>query len=819
MKAHFFTAFLIATLAGCWHAAQAQDNLAVIDNFRYQGEPQARAAWKPMAGSLPVALVAPEGQPALRLACNFTGSKIERASWDRAVRLDLSSCRGVLFEVLCTNAGPVSHFSLYFQSGPGWYHAAFYPDSSTEWQTIRVLKGDMRPEGQPAGWDKIQTIRISAWRGGDTDTEFLLRNFRKAGVLGADAHVLVVRADTVAEGRPAEAQTVANTAATVTSVFEAEAVGCVTVSDRALEKRQLARAKLVVLPYNPVLPDAALSALLEYAQSGKPLLAFYSIPPALLPLLNVEDGPHVKEARTGHFAAMRFSAGGPPGIPTVVTQRSWNIRALAPVPGKSQTWAEWVDEAGTPTGYAAVIGSSNAVVLTHILLPDDRLNKRRMLLAIAARLAPEVVRPRVEAAIADIGRVASFKSYEEAVTEIRRLGEGQPAVQAALDAAARLRAKAQTAAVAGPLPEAATEAESAREKLVEAFCRAQTPLAGEFRAFWCHSAFGVQGLGWDQAIQRLAENGFTAILPNMLWGGAAYYDSAVLPVAAEARERGDQIRQCLAACKRYGVQVHVWKVNWNLGSAAPKEFVERLRREGRLQASSAGKEERWLCPSHPQNQQLEIASLVEVARQYDVDGIHFDYIRYPDADHCFCAGCKERFARFSGAELKQWPEKVRREGSLRRQWLEWRRSHITAVVRAVSEQARAARPAIKISAAVFRNWPSDRDSVGQDWKTWCDQGYLDFVCPMNYTPNNRQFENMVRAQLEWAGNIPCYPGIGVSASSSRFGPDRAVEQILLTRKHRTGGFVIFNYGVRECQDLLPMLGMGITRRPPGDRRQ
>jgi len=130
----------------------------------------------------------------------------------------------------------------------------------------------------------------------------------------------------------------------------------------------------------------------------------------------------------------------------------------------------------------------------------------------------------------------------------------------------------------------------------------------------------------------------------------------------------------------------------------------------------------------------------------------------------------------------------------------------------VSEQARALKPKIKISAAVFRNWVSDRDGVGQDWKLWCDRGYLDFVCPMDYTPSNRGFENMVTQQLQWAGRTPCYPGIGVSASSSRFGVDRTIEQINLTRRHATGGFVIFNYGVAESRELLPLLGLGITAK-------
>ena len=71
--------------------------------------------------------------------------------------------------------------------------------------------------------------------------------------------------------------------------------------------------------------------------------------------------------------------------------------------------------------------------------------------------------------------------------------------------------------------------------------------------------------------------------------------------------------------------------------------------------------------------------------------------------------------------------------------------------------------------------------------------------------SNRNFEDMVAQQVRWAGRTPCYPGIGVSASSSHFGVDRVIEQIQITRERKTGGFVIFNYGVTESQDLLPLL--------------
>jgi uncharacterized lipoprotein YddW (UPF0748 family) len=204
--------------------------------------------------------------------------------------------------------------------------------------------------------------------------------------------------------------------------------------------------------------------------------------------------------------------------------------------------------------------------------------------------------------------------------------------------------------------------------------------------------------------------------------------------------------------------------------------------------------------------------MVEVARDYDVDGIHFDYIRYPGGDHCFCPGCRERFAKAVGAEIKNWPKDALGDGPLRQQWLEWRRGNITAVVKATSEQTRAVKPKIKISAAVFRNWATDRDGVGQDWKLWCDRGWLDFVCPMDYTESDRQFDGWIGLQKEWAGKVPVYPGIGVSASRSRLGADRAIGQIEITRRHHTGGFTIFNYGVTEARELLPLLALGITSK-------
>lgn len=792
-------------------AGAAERESPVFEPCDYANEAAARAAWQPMTGSEAPGTVEEAGRRVLRLPCRFAGKSIERASWDCAVQLDLSACRGIRFQLWCRDVSPVASFSLYFQSGSGWYSASFYPDLPG-WNTIVIDKASTRSEGQPDGWGAIRTIRLSAWRGGDTDTELRVRDFAFRGLLGVDAKVAIIRAESTALREPGEARAADSAAEGIARHLDALGIGCAVLSDLKLSSDQLQKVRLVILPHNPSLPDEAASEVERFARAGGKLLAFYSVPAQLRPVLGIEPGRFIRQERPGHFAAMRFADGALPGAPAVVGQRSWNIQDYRPAPGAGRIVAEWLDDQGQPTGHNAIVATANSLVMSHILLEDDAANKRRMLQAMLGYLVPDLWREAAAAALAGMGRMGGADNYDALAKELTRTGGDDPRVRSALEQAGRLRAEAQQLLSQDKPVEAYAAATAAGQQALVAYARAQRPVAGEFRGLWCHNARGVSGLTWDAAIQQLADANFTAIFPNMLWGGVAFYPSEVLPVARGVDGAHDEVAQCLAACRKYGVQIHVWKVNWNTGWQAPAEFLERRRREGRLQADSAGREEPWLCPSHPENQKLEIASMVEVARRYEVDGLHFDYIRYPDGDHCYCDGCRERFARAAGTTVANWPADVRRDGPQRQRWLDWRRENINTVVREVSQQARQVRPGIKISAAVFRNWPSDRDGVGQDWKLWCERGWLDFVCPMDYTPSDVQLSNWIASQLRWAGKMPCYPGVAAFEHGRRERFDHILQQILVTRSHKTGGFMMFDYGDVHTHGLLPLLGQGATRR-------
>ncbi|KPL23308.1 MAG: hypothetical protein AMJ75_06335 [Phycisphaerae bacterium SM1_79] len=781
----------------------------IIDDLSYSQQ-TAQTLWKPMTGSKSVSLVEIEGKKALKMPCNFHSTKFDRASWDRELKLDLTMCKGLQFLFYCQDSLPVSSFSVYLHSGDGWYRGKFAAPSSAGWAFVKIHKNSTDVEGRPAGWSGVDTIRISAWRGQDLDTAFYITDL---GLFGSGGKIIVVRGDSVAKEAPNELKAVKQYTNIMAEFLYRAGLSYIILSDLDVTSERLKGIKLMILPYNPKVPVKVTDQITKFLQADGKLIACYTLPSRLEPIVGIHVGSHIRQKYQDYFASIRPFNKALKGIPVVTKQASWNIRDTSTVEGRSRIAAFWYNKNDQSTGKPAVVISENCAFLTHVLLSDDSANKLQLLLAMIGNLVPELWREAAQGCLERIGRFGPYPDYNSSKQGVEELISTNSPAELAMERAAGLRKQGLALLSEGDFSKAIAVAEKAQESMIDAYCLAQEPLTKEHRAFWCHSAFGVAGMTWDKAIKLLAENGFTAILPNMLWAGVAFYNSEVLPVAEAVKEKGDQIDLCLTACRKYGIKCHIWKVNYNTGRATEKKFIARMKAKGRIQINYDGStNERWLCPSHPDNQKLEIESMLEIARKYDIHGLHFDYIRYPGKEGCFCKGCRLRFEKSIGEKVNNWPSDLRNNESLSEKWLDFRRLQITTVVAAIAQRAKKERADINISAAVFRNWPVDRNTVGQDWKVWCDRGYLDFVCPMDYTDSSSHFRNMIEQQLKWSGNVPCYPGIGLSVWSNSSDICKLIEQINITRRLGTGGFTIFNYGPTQANEVLPLLGKGITRK-------
>lgn len=329
--------------------------------------------------------------------------------------------------------------------------------------------------------------------------------------------------------------------------------------------------------------------------------------------------------------------------------------------------------------------------------------------------------------------------------------------------------------------------------------------AGERRAFWCHSPYGLTDCTWEASVEKMRALGFNVLFANVCWAGTAHYASAVLPVSADVKKQGDALEACLSACRNRGVECHAWKVCWNVGRRATEEFRRQLANAGRLQVDFAGSQNAtWMCPNHPLNRELEIASLVEVAKK-GVAGIHLDYIRYPSKDYCFCPSCRKAFERTIGHAVARWPQDVRSDKALAAAWKEFRTETISSVVRDMARRVHAESPGVRISAAVTADCEQAVVERGQDWVGWCRKGWVDVACPMDYTESPLDFAGRIAQQRELVGAEHLMPGIGLTCWK-----DPELDALILShhvesvRAAGLNGYVVFALAPRAIKSMTPL---------------
>ena len=725
----------------------------VLDDFRYDDTAAARAVWIADEGTPPVDVVQEQDRPVMRLDAPFDAQpKLHRTVADRRVQLDLSAPSGFALEAALDDPALVGGLTLYFRSGSGWY-ASGKPSGKKDWRTLRFSKASFTVEGTPAGWDKIDGIRLSAWRPMGKDAADTNVRFRRLAAVWHDVAVVV---PLKTPSRTEADLAVANDASHRLHVMLRElGLRADSIDEDAVAGGDLGRRRVVMLPSNFTPSDGCVAALVKFVKSGGKLVIYAAanVPPPLRAAVQLADDPN-----------------------------------------------------------SAVQENDRGVIFDYDV-PADTREAKNQIAATLGRLVPPLWKEMAQAALDLVGKVGPYETFAEVLDGLK------PRTAAAarhLNRARRDWKCANDLFAQGAYDRVSESAQSAHDSLVEAYLAAAGSPPREGRAVWNHSgtgAFPDDPDSWNRSAKLLAENGFNMVFPNMLWGGLAHYPSDVLPRSVTFRRNGDQIEQCCAAAKKYGIEVHVWKVDFNL-TTAPKEFVEKLRGEGRTQVSVKGEPSDWLCPSNPDNQKLELESLLEVARKYPVDGLHLDYIRYPGSEYCYCDGCRRRFEAASGRKVldKDWPKECF-SGDRKDEYNDWRCRQITGLVTAVSREAKKIRPGLKISAAMFGSYPGCRESVAQDWPAWIKAGSLDFVCPMDYTADDTELAALVHSQMKLiGGRVPLYVGIGATATGIHLTPDRVVGQILLARSLGASGFSIFNFSPQTAATIVPAVGEGAASR-------
>jgi len=317
----------------------------------------------------------------------------------------------------------------------------------------------------------------------------------------------------------------------------------------------------------------------------------------------------------------------------------------------------------------------------------------------------------------------------------------------------------------------------------------------EIRAVWNTGATARQPRGWDGLMRTLSAEGINILFVHWQSAGSTFAER-------KTNRPADTLEAALAAGRTHGVAVHAWVTCWTLDGADPA-LITRLTREDRLMRDAAGKTLPWLCPSLPENRALIIDGLRALARR-GVQGIHLDYVRYPENNGCYAPATRRAFEAARGAPVSAWPADVQPGGALAPAFQTFRRDTLTAFVREARDAVRAVTPSIRLSAAVFPT-PEAAAGRGQDWPAWLRSGLIDFACPMIYTESAPEFEASLNACLAAAPAAALVPGIGTGADESQLDAAGAAPLLALIRRRGLAGFAFFAVDDDLLSATLPRL--------------
>ncbi len=280
------------------------------------------------------------------------------------------------------------------------------------------------------------------------------------------------------------------------------------------------------------------------------------------------------------------------------------------------------------------------------------------------------------------------------------------------------------------------------------------PPKQEMRAVWLTT---LASLDWPHStiptqqqkelchiLDSLQHAGINTVLLQTRLRATTIYPSSIEPwdkvftgYLSSAAPTYDPLQFAIDECHRRGLQLHAWVVaipvgKWNERGCAAlrRKYPKLVRRIG---------EEGYLDPENSQTADYIASICEEITRKYDIDGIHLDYIRYPET-----------------WRLRVSPSQAR--------------ANITRIVSRVHSRVKALKPWVTLSCSPIGKY-SDlprQSSVGwnaysrvyQEAQSWLRQGLMDCLFPMMYFRDKHFFPFILDWQEHSYGRIVA-PGLGI----------------------------------------------------------
>ena len=260
-------------------------------------------------------------------------------------------------------------------------------------------------------------------------------------------------------------------------------------------------------------------------------------------------------------------------------------------------------------------------------------------------------------------------------------------------------------------------------------------------------------------LDRLKAANFNTVLLQTRVRGDVIYPSAIETfteslAGKEGRSPGyDPLQFAIDECHKRGMELHAWMVAIPIGNNRQVKLLEKNSVVKKQPSICIHYKDSWyLDPGNPKTDSYLAKLVNEVVSRYDVDGIHFDYIRYPE-------------------RAKDFPDHTSyRKYGKKKDKSQWRRDNMTRIVRRLYTEVKQLKPWVKVSCSPIgkyndtgryssSGWNAYKE-VYQDAQLWLKNGIHDALFPMMYFQGN----NFYPFALDWQENKSgrwIVPGLGI----------------------------------------------------------
>ncbi len=240
----------------------------------------------------------------------------------------------------------------------------------------------------------------------------------------------------------------------------------------------------------------------------------------------------------------------------------------------------------------------------------------------------------------------------------------------------------------------------------------------------------------------------------------------------EAHKRGLELHAWINVVRCFsGTEESILRNEKHIINTNP-ELVKRVNLNGSISY--------WLDAGNPETKTYLGDIAEEIVKNYKVDGIHLDFIRYPGKKF----DDSDLFAKYgSGQSLD-----------------DWRRGNISAIVEEISKIVKAVNPTIKVGAAPIGIYKNQKNAFGfegyndvyQDTRHWLENEWLDYAVPQIYWPfdDNPKFDVLADDWNENSFGKNIVLGIGAYKPEVKIEIEKMIEY---SREIGASGISFFRY--------------------------